>query len=268
MYIRLFVHSHHQAIQKNKKGFTVYLSWGYNRCWHTKSNIHFKNVHGKINPMSGLPDLYDFTVYKAAAKDRSNFEGIKDIKNLTIPQYNIRIGFYFNDDWHSGIELSFDHTKYIVKEYQYLHVEGIIQQTYINKDTLIDPNTFLHFEHSDGANFLMVNYLNRFKIVESKKKYFGIHAITKYGAGIVVPRTDVRMFGNRINNKFHVAGIIVGVDVGLRITLMKYAFVDFETKATYAYYINSLVQGKKNGSASHRFATLQCALTAGIQVPF
>ncbi len=250
--------------KKNK--FTYYLSWGYNKCWHTNSNIHFQNLNGKVNPKTGLVDYYDFTIYNATAHDRPNYEGIKDIKNLTIPQYNIRFGIYFNDKLNTGIEISFDHTKYVMGDYQKLRLIGQIYGVPINKDTLIDPDKFLHFEHTDGANFLLVNFMKRFNICKSKKDWFNLSVVSKYGVGIVIPRTDVRLFGNRINNKFHIAGAVVGVEVGLRATLLKYTFVELTSRGTYAYYVNSLVQGKQNGVAQHRFATLQAILTAGIQV--
>ena len=136
----------------------------------------------------------------------------------------------------------------------------------INKDTLIDPNTFLHFEHTDGANFLMVNFIKKFQLFKTKRDHFNLSLITKCGAGTVIPRTDVRMFGNRINNKFHIAGVIVGLELGFRATFFKYAFIDLGGRGTYAYYINSLVQGKGNGRADHIFATFQTILTAGVQV--
>ena len=263
----LLVNAQNSTNTKTKKNkFTYYLSWGYNKCWHTNSNIHFQNLNGKVNPATGIPDYYDFTIYNATAHDRPNFEGIKDIKNLTIPQYNVRFGIYFNNKLNTGIEISFDHTKYVMGDYQTLHLRGQIYGVAINKDTLIDPNKFLHFEHTDGANFLLINFMKRFTICKSKKDWFNLSLVSKYGAGMVIPRTDVRLFGNRINNKFHIAGVIVGVEVGLRATLLKYTFIELTSRGTYAYYVNSLVQGKQNGSASHRFATLQAILTAGIQV--
>ncbi len=269
--VLLFIYSSTFAqatkVEKPKRNkYTYYLSWGYNKCWHTRSNIHFQNLNGSINPKTGRPDYYDFTIYKATAHDRPNYEGIKDIKNLTIPQYNIRFGIYFNDKMNTGIELSFDHTKYVMGDYQTLRLVGQIYGVPINKDTLIDPNKFLHFEHTDGANFLMVNFIKKFQLYKTKRDRFNLSLVSKYGAGIVIPRTDVRLFGNRINNKFHIAGAVVGVELGLRASFFKYVFIDIASRGTYAYYINSLVQGKKNGSADHRFATLQMILTAGIQV--
>jgi hypothetical protein len=267
LFIYSSTHAQSTNVEKPKRNkYTYYLSWGYNKCWHTRSNIHFQNLNGSVNPKTGRPDYYNFTVYKATAHDRPNFEAIKDIKNLTIPQYNIRFGIYFNDKLNTGIEISFDHTKYVMGDYQTLRLVGHIYGVPINKDTLIDPNKFLHFEHTDGANFLMINFIKKFELFKTKRDRFHLSLVSKYGTGIVVPRTDVRLFGNRINNKFHIAGVIVGVELGVRASFFKYVFIDIASRGTYAYYINSLVQGKKNGSADHRFATLQMILTAGIQV--
>ena len=80
---------------------TIYFSWGYNRDYFTKSDIHFKD--------SGSGD-YNFTLYDLKAKDRS---GLKDLLKTTIaiPQYVYRLGYYFNNKKDLGIEINFDHAK-------------------------------------------------------------------------------------------------------------------------------------------------------------
>ena len=74
---------------KNKVINGLYLQWGYNTEWYTKSNIHFRDLVNGVN--------HDFTIYKAKAHDRNDLDAItKKPIEISIPQYNYRIGFYLN----------------------------------------------------------------------------------------------------------------------------------------------------------------------------
>ena len=55
--------------QKNKSLFKgMYLQWGYNTEWYTKSTIHFNTS------VNGVP--HNFTIYKAKASDRPDLDAI------------------------------------------------------------------------------------------------------------------------------------------------------------------------------------------------
>ena len=246
---------------KNKKT-QWYYTWGYTRAAYSKSTIHFKNSSNKYNEVTKQNDNYDFKVYNAVAKDRPDFDDIPDVINLTIPQYVFRIGYAFNDKW--GIELNYDHTKYVVTDYQTVRVAGRVNNNYFDQDTILNPNTFLHFEHTDGANFWMINAVRKWNLIRPKKN-FEMSWVLKPGAGIVFPRTDVTLFGERLNNRWHVAGWIVGVESGLRMEFFKHGFFEFVGKGSYADYVNSLVLGKGNGKAKHHFFTGQLTATIGLK---
>src|SRR4051812_28606922 len=94
-----FVPLHGQTT--SSRGF--YYSWGYTRAAYSKSSIHFQNHSGAYNPVTGRVDNYDFVVHDAVAHDRPDFDKIKDVVNLTVPQYVFRIGFRKNKKW--GFEL-------------------------------------------------------------------------------------------------------------------------------------------------------------------
>lgn len=244
---------------------SVYFSWGYNRGWYSKSDLHFKNTSGDYNAVTGNYDSYDFTVYGVKAKDRPGFKDILRT-DLTIPQYVYRLGYYFNDKRDLGIEINFDHTKYVMIDYQTLHVKGTIRGQSIDTDTLLSPIDFLKFEHTNGANFLMVNGIKRQRLLVSANKKIWLSGIVKFGAGIVIPKTDVTLFGQRVDNRFHVAGFITGVETGLRMDVFKYIFLEYTAKGTYANYTNVLVMGK--GKANHHFWAFENILSLGIQMPF
>src|SRR6201993_4751164 len=96
---------------KKKKKFTFYGMWGYNREAYTKSTIHFKN-NGTAGPNDPVHGSYDFYINNVKAHDSPDFDKIagswSDVINLTIPQFNFRIGAYFNNKKDLGLELSYD----------------------------------------------------------------------------------------------------------------------------------------------------------------
>ena len=198
------------SVSSVKKRGNFYFLWGYTRAKYSKSTIQFKDRSNTYYPATGRYHDYDFTIYEATAKDRPDFEDISDVANITIPQFVARIGYYFNNKQDFGIELNYDHTKYVVDNYQTVHVQGTFNGNYVDKDTILDPSNFLHYEHTDGANFWMINFIKRWKFYEPSK-YFNIGLIGKPGAGVVIPRTDVTIYGTRVNNNWNLAGWIVGV---------------------------------------------------------
>ncbi len=240
-----------------------YLVWGYTRAAFSKSTIHFKNPTGYYYPATGRYHDYDFTIYDATAKDRPDFDKIKDVINITIPQFVIHGGYFFNNKKDFGIEINYDHTKYVVTDYQKVHVKGTFNGNFVDKDTILDPQNFLHFEHTDGANFWMLNFIKRCKLYNPNKN-FNLGWIAKAGGGVVFPRTDVTMFGTRLNNNWHVAGWITGVETGLRLEFLKYGVIELTTKGTYADYRKVYVLGRDGSTAHHHFYTAQATLTFGV----
>jgi hypothetical protein len=109
-------------------------------------------------------------------------------------------------------------------------------------------NSQFHFEHTNGANFWMLMAARRWD------NGFG-HARTSFfakgGAGVVFPRTDVTLFGERLNNQFHVAGYVAGMEGSIRYRVWHGGYLDLATKGGFANYLNALtVEG---GKASHYF---------------
>jgi hypothetical protein len=233
--------------------------WGYNRVVYTPSTIHFVNT-GNANGHGP----YDFVVKDAKAKDSPDFDALKDVINITIPQFSFRIGMWFNNKNDEGWELNYDHTKYVVIDRQVARFTGTINGVYVDKDSLIDRNYF-HFEHTDGANFWMINYMKRSPIFYSKNNKFKLGYVIKPGFGVVIPRTDVTLFGEHLNNNWKLAGITAGFETAIRLELYKHYVIELAGKAGWANYINSLVLGKGNGKASHQFGYIEGILSIGYQ---
>lgn len=248
---------------KNKGSF--YISWGYTRAWFSKSTIRFIDRSNTYHEATGKNNNYDFTIYNATAHDRPDFDRIPDVINITVPQFACHAGYYFNNRSDIGIEVNFDHTKYVVTDWQKVRIKGEFNGVAVDKDTVLDPDKFLHFEHTDGANFLCFNFLKRWKFIGGTNK-FNLGWVVKPGAGIVIPRTDVTLFGERLNNKWHIAGVIAAVETGLRTEFLTNGFFELMAKGSYANYMQVLVLGKGNGQANHSFYTFQVTAQLGFVI--
>jgi hypothetical protein len=234
----LFITVSHARIFKNIEFSGIYGQWGYNRDWYSKSTLHFTNG-----------DKYDFTVHDAVAHDKPDFENFwKNPYDITIPQNSIRVGVYLNKKHTKAIEINFDHSKYVVDD-QVAHITGKIEDGWeVNTDMKIEY-PFLHVEHTNGANFLLLNYVSQHHLLKHKKKQ--LNAIWKLGGGIVIPRSDVTIMGRELDNKYHVAGYIGGAEAGFRFYPTRKFFLEFTGKAGYANYMNALTVD--NGKLSHSF---------------
>ncbi len=232
---------------------TLYVGTGFNLDWYTKSDLHFKD-DGEGN--------YDFIVHNARAEDRP---GLKQLfhQNITIPQYAFRIGYYFNrkTDW--GIEINYDHAKYVMIDNQVAHVTGTIHGETIDADTLVSPS-WLRFEHTNGANFCLVNVLRRFSFIHSANKKHWLSAVGRYGIGFVYPRSDVTIFGINRNDKYHVAGYLTAIDIGIRYDAFHHFFIETSGKGAYVNYKNVLLPG--SGRGNHHFFSFEYILNFGLQV--
>lgn len=229
---------------------TFYIGFGYNKDWYSKSDVRVHDASGD----------YDFTIHDLKAHDHTHFEELFKVA-ISIPQYGYRIGYWMPNQ-KFGMEIKFDHAKYIVYDNQFAHVEGKMGDRYVNIDTLITDN-FLHLEHTDGANFLMLNAMYRTTLWEKGPVRFS--GEVKAGGGMVVPRSDVTLFGQRWNHCFHVAGWIAAAETGVRIELFKYFFIEPSVKGGFANFKNVLAVD--DVLISHHFWTGMVLLDGGVQFP-
>lgn len=234
----------------------IYLQWGYNRDWFSRSDIHFKNGN-----------QYDFTVHQVTASDRPDFEGFwRTPLDITIPQNSFRIGFYINKKHTHAVEINFDHAKYVMDDYKVRRISGTIYGQTFDKDTLMVPN-FVHFEHTNGANFYHFNYVSQIVLTHNKKKNRMVTSfIYKLGAGFVMPKSDITIMGKRLDNRYHIAGYIVSAEAGGRYYPFRNLFLELNIKGGFANYLNTLtVEG---GKASHKFYYTEVIGLVGYDINF
>lgn len=249
------------AQEKKKRINGMYVQWGYNTEWYTKSNIHFKMGNGN-----------NFTLHKAKAHDKPDLDGIINKPgDISIPQYNYRIGFYLNKTHTRAIEINFDHAKYVVTDNQRVNVTGTIDGKPVNGDSILNPGSFLHLEHTDGANWLHINYVQQRNVMMSKdKKRPLVNLILKAGAGINIPRTDFTWRGDRLNNNFHVSGYNFGAEAGARLYISRKFFLEGTTKTGFVKYINALASTNsiRNSYVKHSFGYLELIGLFGYDINF
>jgi hypothetical protein len=239
----------------------MYVQWGYNVESYTKSNIHFKMSNGN-----------DFILHNAVAHDKGDFDAIyKEPGDVSIPQYNYRLGFYLNRSHSRAIELNFDHAKYVVTDGQTVRVTGTIDGKHVDGDSVLNPNNFLHFEHTDGANWLHLNYVQQNTLFTTGSKSRPLlTSVWKVGAGINIPRTDFTWRGERLNNNFHVAGYNISAEAGLRFYFLRRIFLECTGKTGFVRYVNALActPTQKGNRATHSFGYVEAIATLGYDIKF
>ncbi len=239
--------------QKKQRTGEFYFSWGYNKEWYTPSNIRI------IQPTLGN----DYKLLAVQAHDKPGWdEGLLSLP-LSIPQYNYRIGYFFNKKKDLAFEINFDHTKYIIAD-QKMRLKGTLNNR--NVDTIIDfrPDSGFSYYLNNGANFLLFNIVKRWNYYTSNNKNFKLDGLGKVGIGPVIPHVENTLFGKKNNDGFQLGGWNIGVEYALRATFFKYAYLEFCNKLDYAGYSNLKVY---QGTARHLFGTYELILNAGITFP-
>ncbi len=100
-----------QKMESDDKG-TISLSWGYNRSFFTKSNIHFKGAG------------YDFTLFKVEAYDHPE-PFTTSYRQVIFPeQFNIQVGYFIKHNWE--LSLSLARMRYIIADENRVHLSGTI----------------------------------------------------------------------------------------------------------------------------------------------
>ena len=143
-----------QSTLRLKELFFAY--WGYNRTAYSKSNITF------VGPG------YSFKMKGARAHDNQSpfsFENYFSPANLSVPQFNARIGYNFKNHW--AVSLSYDHLKYIFADKNNVLLSGNITPgidnvtgfsgVYNQAPIITNRNTF-HYENSNGLNYIRLEF--------------------------------------------------------------------------------------------------------------
>jgi len=212
----------------NKGKFFFY--WGGNRAYYSTSDIRFKGAD------------YDFTLNDVIAQDKPKGYHVDYINpsRMTIPQTNFRMGYFFND--HYNISVGVDHMKYVMKQDKVVSYtgnypnEGTFGESLPGNEVLLTEK-FLTFEHTDGLNYInseitRVDDISKWLNLPNTDK-FQINLSEGFGAGILLPKTNTKLFAKERHDEFHLSGFGVSAKAGLTFTFYKHFFIQTELKTGY-----------------------------------
>lgn len=229
------------------------MYWGWNRGHYSTSDIRFKGSD------------YDFTLNNVKADDKPKPFGIYYLKpnELTIPQTNFRVGYFFKENY--TISLGLDHMKYVMRNDQTVKIDGTINTggefdgTY-NNDDIVLTEDFLTFEHTDGLNYINAE-VSRFDNLDNWLKFpvknIDINLTEGVGVGVLYPKTNTTLLGKERYDEFHVSGYGISAHVGLNITFFKYFFIQSNFKVGYINMQDIRTTNDKVDSASQHFTFIE-----------
>jgi hypothetical protein len=239
----------------------VFACWGYNRAQFTRSNIHFEGPG------------YNFILHDVEAVDSPKPFSLGvylDPRDLSLPQYNYRVGWFFSDRW--AFSLGMDHMKYVVVQDRSVRITGTISaersQRYAGSEehTVVLTRDFLQYEHTDGLNLLSVDADHFDPLLSSANGRRGLFLTEGLFVGPVIPRSDVRLFGVGLNNQFHLAGYGAGAQLGLFGMIADRFFLRAVVKGGYIELPSVLTTGTDVDRARQRFWFLQEYATVGVLI--
>jgi hypothetical protein len=248
---------------KNKKvrKHELYFSWGYNKEWYTQSNVSVSQ-----------PSLGNsFTFANVKGVDHPGWENEQFFtKALSIPQYNYRLGYIINREKGWGVEINFDHTKWLFDDNQMVHIKGKLNNQPVDGQVLFantvegsDSSSYHYL--NNGANFLLFNVVKRWSLFMNKKETIRIDALGKFGMGPVIPHVQVKYFDQPQNDPhFQLGGWNVGLEADLKVTFFQYVFLEYGNKLDYARYTNLKIY---QGTDKQAFGTYEMILNLGISLP-
>lgn len=240
------------AQSHDRKG-SFYAFWGYNRSDYPRSDIRFEGPG------------YDFTLQQVVAADAPTpFDGFQTYFNpslFSIPQFNLHAGYFIKDNL--SISIGWDHMKYVMVPDQVSHISGTISPrvsnpsiatpyagTYANTPFTIASKDFLQYEHTDGFNFASVDLEHYTSIWKPALGKIELEWMQGFGVGLVVPRSDVRIFTLGKNNFWNVAGAGAALKTGLRLNLTKLLFFETAVKGGYTHLWDVRTTGQPSDKAS------------------
>ena len=243
----------------NKGKFFVY--WGWNWASYSDSDIRFKGSD------------YDFTLSDVTAQDtpsKFTFSKYFGIKNLTKPQTNFRIGYFFKENY--TIAIGVDHMKYVVDNDQFVDIDGNINTGNVKYDGTYNgqqvqlTEDFLRLEHTDGLNYINVD-LYRFDNVDHwfglDSKNLKINLTEGFGAGVLYPKTDTTLLGKERHDDYHISGWGVSLGAGLNITFLKHFYIQADYKIGYINMPDIKTSLSSVDSASQSFYFFQNNILIG-----
>ena len=238
---------------KGKHKGEFYVSWGYNEEWYTHTNLHIDQPALNNN----------YTYENMAGQDHPLWTSGIFNKAITIPQFSGRAGYFFNDKNDLGIELNYDHCKFIVVDSQSVHIVGTFRGRPVDS-TMIFAWPHNQYFLNNGANFILVNIVKRLHVVQDKNQCVKVDLLGKLGFGPTFPHVQNTLFDLSNKGHFQVGGFNEGAEIVLRATFFKYVYLEYCNKVDWADYYGLRLA---SGTSHQAFGTYEEILNIGITFP-
>jgi hypothetical protein len=257
---------HGQKQKKTKASFNagkkgrMYIQWGWNRGFYTRSTLSMKG------------NDYNIKLNKLKAHDKFttpvNYHNYLQPNRLTIPQTDFRFGYFIKDNL--AVSLGFDHMKYVMDQNQWVNVDGVIERqsspykgVYKHAQVKMTPD-FLQFEHTNGLNYINIEAEKYFPVYRSASSRVIFQWYGGGGAGVLFPRTDTDFLDYENNDRFHVSGYGVSAKAGVHAVFLKALVWNIEAKGGYIN-MPDIVLHKKGiqGKGKQHFLFAELSMTIG-----
>lgn len=227
---------------------TLWGYWGYNRTRYTNSDIRF------VGPG------YDFTMANAKGHDEQPIISSNNylrLSNLTVPQFNLRLGYNFRDHW--AISLGYDHLKYIFADDNEVFLSGEIDPgvdnvtnwsgTY-NAEPIVTNRKLFHYENSDGMNFIRLE-LSRVDtwVRLGNKDQFKLSSNFGFSFGGILSRNDFRFAGQESVRTTSMSGVGTALHAGPRFEFFRHVFI--QPTVTAGFIRQGRVKTRPNNASSY-----------------
>lgn len=248
-----------QDLNQSEKG-AFYLYWGYNRSAYTQSDLHLKGRG------------YDFTMKNMTASDNPEKLSMSylNIEKITIPQFNVRLGYFFKDKW--AVTLGYDHMKYLMDHPQEITLDGEIQPgvsdfwsgTYDNQLVTSDYE-HIHYENSDGLNYIRVELARYFDLLSvGQNNWFRVRAQAAAATGIILSYNDFNFGGQFDRKTISVSGYGLSLHPGLRLEFFNHIFLQTNFSAGFMHQIKVMNRpNDKSAYSKQRFGYIASDLVLG-----
>ena len=206
-----------------KKG-AMFVFWGWNRAGFSNSDIRFKG------------NGYDFTLNNVVAHDRPSKLSWDYVNpgQISAPQFNFRAAYFVKDNL--ALVIAQDHMKYVMDQDQTVGFNGTISDPKFaamvqNGQVNLQDEQFLTFEHTDGLNYINLG-VEKYKSFLSSKN---VDIVWAYGGGLgaLMPKSNVKLFGNERSDRFHFAGFGLDARTNINFVFWKHIMARVEGKFGY-----------------------------------
>lgn len=227
---------------------TIDFAWGYNNAAFTSSNMRF------------FSNVYDFRLADVSAHDKQTPFSWRYLlpNSLTLPQYNVRVGYNFKNFW--NISLGFDHMKYIVRDGQSVNISGFVNAgvdplwsgTFSDgQERALNQNHF-QYQNSGGLNYARIQVSrNLAPFQKFRDGKFAINWLYGVSAGALISSTDFTFEGFRTEKVSSLSGYGLSLHTGLRFIFLKHFFIQGNIAGGLLHQVRVQTRPGSGSFASH-----------------